>query len=117
MNSEAFNKADNSKYANGKHIRLVNSAPIAFFSNFKLTTSNGKNSEVISHAHIVSLRYKLVNISKDGEDLSFGFHRDQIRRRDELTKKNLKRKYHLRILLNDVFRFAELQEKPTHGLG
>ena len=32
-------------------------------------------------------------------------------------KKNVKGKFHLRIMLKDVFAFAEHQEKATYGLG
>ena len=50
-----FEKADTSRYGNGNDIRLVNLAPIALFSIFKLTMSSGKHLEDISHAHLVSL--------------------------------------------------------------
>ena len=92
--------------------------PIAFFSNFKLTTSSGKHLEDISHAHLVSLMYKLIASSKNSDDLSIGFDRSRARRQDEMTdNKNLKGKFHLRIMLRDVFGFAEHQEKATYGLG
>ena len=93
-------------------------APIALFSNFKLTTSSGKHLEDISHAHLVSLMYKLITSSKDSNDLSIGFDNSRNRRRDELAlNKNIKGKYHVKIMLKDVFGFAELQRKATYGLG
>ena len=108
LNFEVIKRADNSRYGNGKDIRLVNLAPIALFSNFKLTTSSGKHLEVISHAHLVSLIYKIITSSKDSNDLSIGFDRSRNRRKDELAQtKNVKGKYHLRIKLKDVFGFAE----------
>ena len=55
LNSEVTKKADDSRYKNGKDIRLINLGPIALFSNFKLKTSSGKHLEDICHAHIVSL--------------------------------------------------------------
>ena len=55
FNFELIKTADNSRYANGDGIHLVNFGPIALFSNFKSTTSSGKHLEDISHAHIVSL--------------------------------------------------------------
>ena len=62
--------------------------------------------------------YKLITSSKDSDDLSIGFDRSRNRRRDEMTNnKNVKGKYHLRIMLKDVFGFAECQEKATYGLG
>ena len=92
--------------------------PVALFSNFKLTTSSGKHLEDISHAHFVSLMYKLITSSKDSNDLSIGFDYSRYRRRDELAlNKNIKGIYHLKIMLKDIFGFAENQQKATYGLG
>ena len=118
LNFEFIKNADNSRYANGNVIGLVNLGPIALFSNFKLTTSSGKHPEDISHAHLVYLMYKLITSSNDSDDLSIGFDRSRNRKRDEFTdNKNIKGKYHLRNMLKDVFSFAEHQEKATYGLG
>ena len=118
LNFEVVKRADNSRYGNGNDIRLVNLGPVALFSNFKLTTSSGKHLEDISHAHLVSLMYKLITSSKDSNDLSIGFDNSRNRRRDELAlNKIIKGKYHLKIMLKDVFGFAECQEKATYGLG
>ena len=73
LNFEVIKKDDNSGYANSNDIRLVNLGPIALFSNFKLTTSSGRHLEDISHAHLISLMYKLITSSKDSDDLSIGF--------------------------------------------
>ena len=43
--------------ADGNDIRIVTLGTIALFSDYKLTTSSGKNLEDKSHAHIVSLKY------------------------------------------------------------
>ena len=87
-------------------------------SNSKLTTSSGKHLEDINHSHIVSLLYQLITSIKDSNDLSIGFDRSRNRRKDEMAQnKNAKGKYHLRIMLKDVFGFAEHQEKATYGLG
>ena len=105
-------------YADNNETRVVNLGPIALFSNYKLTTSSGKHLEDISHAHIVSLMYKLITTAKGCDDLSIGFDRDRGRRRNELTNnKNIKGKFHVRIYLKDVFGFSEHQEKATYGLG
>ena len=118
LNFEVIKKADASRYGNGNDIKLVNLGPIALFSNFKLTTSSGKNLEDFSHAHLVSLMYKLITSSKGSDDLSIGFDRSSTRRREEMTtNKNVNGKFHLRIMLKDVFGFAEGQEKATYGLG
>ena len=80
LSFEVFRKADNSRYSDGNEILLVNLGPIAFISNYKLTTSSGKQLEDFSHAHIVSLMYKIIASTKDSDDLSTGFDRDHGRR-------------------------------------
>ena len=50
--------------------------------------------------------------------MSSEFDTDCRRRRDELTRnENTKGKYRRRIMLKDVFGFADYQEKCTFGLG
>ena len=62
--------------------------------------------------------YKIITSSKDSKDLSIGFDRSRIRRKDELAlNKNVKSKYHLKMMLKDVFGLAEHQDKATYGLG
>ena len=118
LNFDVLHAADNNRYVDANDIRLVNLGPIAFFSSYKLTTSSGKHLEEISHAHIVSLMYKLLTSSKDSDDLSIGFDRNRGRRKNELSNiKTIKGKYHIRIYLKDIFGFAEHQEKGTYGLG
>ena len=118
LNLDVLQAATNNRYVDANDIRLVNLGPIALFSNYKLTTSSGKHLEEISHAHIVSLMYKLLSSSKDSDDLSIGFDRNRGRRKNELSNnKSIKGKYHIRIYLKDIFGFAEHQEKGTYGLG
>ena len=118
LNFDVLHVANNNRYVDANNIRLVNLGPIALFSNYKLTTSSGKHLEEISHPHIVSLMYKLLTLSKDGDDLSIGFDRNRGRRKNELTNnKTIKGKYHIRFYLKDIFGFAEHQEKGTYGLG
>ena len=115
---DVLHAGTNNRYADGNNIRLVNLGPIASFSIYKLSSSSGKHLEIIDHAHIVSLMYKLLTSSKGSDDLSFGFDRDRNRRQRELTNnKTQKGKYHVRIYLKDVFGFAEYQEKSTYRLG
>ena len=117
INFDVLQVASNNRYVDASDI-LVNLGPIALFSNFKLTTSSGKHLDEISHSHIVSLMYKLLTSSKDGDDLSIGFDRNRGRRKSELSNnKNIKGKYHMRIYLKDIFGFVEHQEKGTYGLG
>ena len=118
LNFDVLQAATNKRYVDAKDIRFVNLGPIALFSNYNLTTSSGKHLEEISHAHIVSLMYKLLTSSKDGDDLSIGFDRNRGRRKNELSNnKSIKGKYHIRIYLKDFFGFAEHQQKKTYGLG
>ena len=118
LNFEVIKKADNSRYANGIDIRLLNLGQVALFSNFKLTKTSGKHSENISHARIGSLLYKLITSAKNTDDLSLGFYHDRNMRRDKLTNiKHIKGKYLLRFMFKNVFSFAENQEKATYGLG
>ena len=118
INFDVLHAANNDRYVDANDIRLVNLGPIALFSNYKLTTSSGKHLEEISHGHIVSLMYKLLTSSKDGDDLSIGFDRNRGRRKNELTNnKTIKGKYHIRINLKDIFGYAEHQERGTYGFG
>ena len=118
LNFDVVHADDDTRYADGNEIRLVNLGPIALFSDYKLTTSSGEHLEDVSHAHIVSLMYKLITTAKGCDDLSIGFYRNRLNRRNELTSnKNVKGKYHVRIYLKDVFGIAEHQEKATYGLG
>ena len=118
LNFDVLHATNNDRYVDANDIRLVNLGPIPLFSNYKLTTSSGKHLEEISHGHIVSLMYKLLTSSKDGDELSIGFDRNRGRRKNELpNNKTIKGKYHIRIYLKDIFGFAEHQEKGTYGLG
>ena len=112
LNFDVLHAVTNNRYVDGNNIRLVNLGPIALFSNYKLTTSSGKHLEYIDHAHIVSLRYKLLTSSKGSDDLSIGLYRDRNRRQRELTNnKTQKGKYHIKIYPKDIFGFAEYQDK------
>ena len=62
--------------------------------------------------------YRLITIARNSDDLSISFDRDHDRRKRELTNnKNIKGKYHVTIMLKDIFGFTEHQEKGTYGLG
>ena len=118
LNFDVLEATTNNRYVDTSDIGLVNLGPIAFFSNYKQTTSSGKHLEEVSHAHIVSLICKLLTSNKDSEELSISFDRSRDRRKRELTNnKTTKGKYHIRIYLKDIFGFAEHQEKGTYGLG
>ena len=60
----------------------------------------------------------MITSAKDTKGLSIGFDRNRDRRKQESTNnKNIIGIYHLRIILRDVFGFAEHQEKANYGLG
>ena len=64
--------------------------------------------------------YILITSAKDTDDLSFGFDRDRVMRQRELSNNkswNRKEKNHVTIMLEDVFGFAQHQEKRTYRLG
>ena len=116
INFDVLHAATNNRYRDGDDIRQVNEGPIALFSNYKLQSSKGKHIEEINHAHIVCLMCKLITSGRNSDDLSIRFDRDRGRRQRELTNnKNIKGKYHVTIMLKDVFGFAEHQEKGTYG--
>ena len=111
MNVEVFKKADISKYANGKHIRLVNLGPIVLFSNFKLTTCSRKHLDD-TRVHIVSLMHKLLTSSKGSDDLSNGFDRDRGRRQQELTNnKKLEGNFILELRSQMFLVLSKIKEK------
>ena len=89
LNCDVLHAATNNRYIDGNVIRLVTLGPIALFSNYMLTTNSGKYSGDISHAHVVSLMYKLLTSSRRSDDLSIGFDRDRGRRQRELTNDKL----------------------------
>ena len=111
-------KADNSRFANGDDLQLVGLGSKVLFSSFNLTTSSGKHIEDIYHAHIISLRYKLITSTQDTDDLTIGFDRDRIRRQQELANnKTVQGKDHLRIMLKYCFGYKEFRKKATYGPG
>ena len=56
--------------------------------------------------------YKLITSSEDIDDLWIGFDRNRDRKQRKLTNnKNERGKYHIRVMLMDVFGFAEHQQK------
>ena len=119
LNFDVFHAANlDNRYADDDDMRLFNLGPIALFSKYKLTSSNGKDIEDIDHAHIACLMYKLITSSKYNDDLSIGFDRDPDRKQRELSNnKNIKGKHHVRIMLRDIFGNEQHQQKATYGPG
>ena len=77
LNFVVLHAAANNRYADGADKVLINLGPIALFSIYKLTTSSKKYLENFSHAHLISLMYKLLTSSRASDDLSNGFDRDR----------------------------------------
>ena len=117
MNFDVLHAATNNKYADNIEVWLVNLGPITFISKYNLTNKSGKHLEDVNNAHIVVLMYKLITSSRGSGDLSIGFDRNRNRRRELINNKNKKGKYHVRIMLKDIFVFSEHQEKASFGLG
>ena len=110
-------KNDNTRYANGDEINMVNFGPVALFSESKLTTSSGKHLEKIDNLHPICLMYKCWTSSQQTSQLMYGFEESTTIRRQELTtNKTEKGTFFVRIKLKDLFGFAD-QEKLTYGLG
>ena len=110
-------KNDDTRYADGDQISLVNFGPVALFSEAKLTTSSGKHLEKVDNLHPISLMYKLLTSNQQTSQLMYGFEESQATRRQELTNnKTEKGTFFVRIKLKDFFGFAD-QEKITYGLG
>ena len=110
-------KNDDTRYADGDQISLVNFGPVAFFSEAKLTTSSGKRLEKVDNLHPICLMHKLLTSTHQTSQLMYGFEESQATRRQELTNnKTEKGTFFVRIRLSDIFGFAD-KEKITYGLG
>ena len=108
---------NNTRFADGDEIGLVNFGPISLYSEAKLTTSSGKHLEKVDNLHLISLMYKLLTSTSQTSQLLYGFEENLSVRRQELTNnKNEKGTFFVRIKLKDLFGFAD-QEKITYGLG
>ena len=91
-------KNNNTRYADGDEIGLVNFGPISLFSEAKLTTSSGKHLEKVDNLHLISLMYKLLTSTKSTSQLMYGFEENLSVRRQELTNnKNEKGTFFVRI--------------------
>ena len=116
-NFDVLHAATGNRFEDGKDIRLFKLIPSALVNKYMLTTSSIKYLEDVSHTHIVSLMSKLITGARDTDDFSIGFDRDRGRRQRELSNdKIIKGKHRVRIMLKDVFGFAEHQDKATYGL-
>ena len=98
--SHISHAANDNRYVDNNVIRLVNLGPMAFLSNFNLTTSSGKHLEYINHVHIITLMYKVITSSRRSDVFSIDFDRSRDKKQRELTNnKNIKGKNHVKIYL------------------
>ena len=110
-------KNDDTRYADGDQISLVNFGPVALFSEAKLTTSSGKHLEKVDNLHPISLMIKLLTSTQQTSQLMYGFEESSTIRRQELTNnKTEKGTFFVRIKLKDLFGFAD-QKKNNLWIG
>ena len=64
----------------GDYIRLVDLVLSALFKDFRLTGNRGEEREEIDNAYISFLLNKLISNSKNSDDVSISFHRDNTSR-------------------------------------
>ena len=68
-------EAESAPYADSDCIRIITLDAIALFGKYRLNGSSGKGMENIGNDHVACLMYKLLNSSKDSDDLSIVPHR------------------------------------------
>ena len=108
---------DDTRYADGNQIALVNFGSVALFSEAKLTTSSGKHLEKVNSLHIISIMHKHLTSQQQTTELMYGFEESVSIRKQELTyNKTEKGTFLVNIKLIYLFAFAD-QEKVTYGLG
>ena len=78
-------KNDDTRYAEGDEISLVNFGPVALFSEAKVTTSSGKHLTKVDNWHPICLMYKLLTSQQQTSQLMYGFEKSVTIRRRELT--------------------------------
>ena len=110
-------KNDDTRYADGDQVSLVNFGTVALFSEAKLVTSSGKHLEIVDNLHPINLMYKLLTSNQQTSQLMYGFEESQATRRQELTNnKTEKGTFFVRIKLKDLFGFADQGKITWIGL-
>ena len=101
-------KNDDTRYADGDQISLVNVGPVALFIEAKLVTSSCKHLEKVDTLHPICLMYKLLTSTQQTSQLMYGFEESIAIRRQELTTdKTAKATFFVRIKLPYIFGFAD----------
>ena len=108
-------KQDDTRYADGDGIAVVNFGPVALFSEVKLTTSSAKHLEKVDNLHIIGIMHKLSTSQQQTSELMYGFEESQATRKQErANNKTEKLTFFVKTRLTDMFGFAD-QEKVQHG--
>ena len=103
-------KNDDTRYADGDEIALVNFGPVASFSEAKLTPSSRKHLEKVEKLPIISTMHNPLT-SQQTSELMYGFEESVIIRRQELTNNNTEKgTFFVNIKLIDLFGFAIKKE-------
>ena len=85
-------KNDNTIYADGDEISLVNFGPVVLISEAKLTTSSSKHLEKVDNLHPICLMHRLLTYNQQTSQLIYGFEESQATRRQELTTNKTEKK-------------------------
>ena len=106
------------RYAKGAEINLVTLRPLALFRETKLSLSNGKELKSIDQAHRICLKQKLSSSHRDYKHSSIGLpHEINYGRNERTVIERNPRRFHVTILFEFIFGFAEHQENATIWLG
>ena len=101
-------KQDDTRYADGDEIALVNFGPVALFTEAKLTTSSRKIWKKVYNLHIISIMHKLLTSCQQTSELMNGFEESQETTRLELTTNNTEiGTFFVNIKLTELFGFAD----------
>ena len=104
---------NNTRYADGDEINLVNFGPVALFSEAKRVTCSGKHLEKIDNLHPICLMYILLTSQQQTSQLMYWFEESVTIRRQELTThKTEKGNFLVRIKLKHLFGFTDQEKLP-----
>ncbi len=120
---QVVKNADDTLYADGNGICLINLAPAALFSEMTLSTSSKKVIERVEQVHIATLMYKMLS-SGEGDLMTF-FEKDtqdaavvNTERRNRLLNNTPEKgTVFVRLPLKYMFGYVNHQDKITYGLG
>ena len=120
---QVVKNADDTLYADGNGICLVNLGPVALFSEATLSNSSQKKLEHVEQVYQATLMHKMLS-SGEGELMTY-FEKDtqdaavvNTERRNRLLNNTPEKgTLFVRIPLKDIFGYVYHQDKITYGLG